>query len=345
MELEQQFLRLLDIVERIQNKVCQLEEENKRLIRGQKQMLEWVEMNQQDNVHFQENISYELRALLQQPQEGTYFPRILPGEAAIEEIVGHGKSLARFGDGEFAAIAGRLRHRFQSQRDAALQERLKEVLQSEDENLLLGIADNYGSLEKYTAQAKREIRAYLTPMVRQEHLSLLSPQKTYYDAYVTRPYIIYQDSKTEAPGRRFQNLKRIWDGRRCILVEGKMTGLGVGNDLFGNAGSIQRILAPAENAFSRYPQILDACMEQPEDSLFLLALGPTATVLASDLCKAGRQAVDIGHVDLEYEWYLQGVDHRVPIEGKYNNEIREEQPIAPIQDRTYIGQVIADLSR
>ena len=42
---------------------------------------------------------------------------------------------------------------------------------------------------------------------------------------------------------------------------------------------------------------------------------------------------------------MQGVDHRVPIEGKYNNEIREEQPIAPIQDRTYIGQVIADLSR
>ena len=31
MELEQQFLRLLDIVERIQNKVCQLEEENTRM--------------------------------------------------------------------------------------------------------------------------------------------------------------------------------------------------------------------------------------------------------------------------------------------------------------------------
>ena len=175
MELEQQFLRLLDIVERIQNKVCQLEEENKRLIRGQKQRLEWVEMNQQDNVHFQENISYELRALLQQPQEGTYFPRILPGEAAIEEIVGHGKSLARFGDGEFAAIAGRLRHRFQSQRDAALQERLKEVLQSEDENLLLGIADNYGSLEKYTAQAKREIRAYLHCL--QRRAAGMAPQR------------------------------------------------------------------------------------------------------------------------------------------------------------------------
>ena len=28
---------------------------------------------------------------------------------------------------------------------------------------------------------------------------------------------------------------------------------------------------------------------------FLLALGPTATVLAYDLCKMGYQAVDIGH--------------------------------------------------
>ena len=32
MELEQQFLRLLDIVERIQNKVCQLEEDRKSVV-------------------------------------------------------------------------------------------------------------------------------------------------------------------------------------------------------------------------------------------------------------------------------------------------------------------------
>lgn len=342
-DLEQQFLALLGIVEGLQKKVHRLEEENKVLIRGQKQMLEWAELNQQDNAHFQENAVYELQDAIARPS-GAYSPRILEGKYAIEEIVAHRKSLARFGDGEFAAIAGRIRHRFQTELDGTLQKKLQEVLQSENESLLIGIADNYGSLEKYTEQARREIRAYLTPAVRREHLSLLNPQKAYYDAYVTRPYVIYRDNGTEAPRVRFGYLKKIWEKRDCIFVEGKMTGLGVGNDLFCNANSIQRILAPAENAFSRYPEILDACMRQKKDALFLLALGPTATVLASDLCEAGYQAVDIGHADLEYEWFLRGQGRRVPVEGKYNNEIGTEQPVIPIEDEDYLRQVIADLS-
>ncbi|EOS23266.1 glycosyltransferase [Lachnospiraceae bacterium 3-1] len=343
MELEQQFLSLLGMVEGLQRRVYQLEEENKLLIRGQKQILEWAEQNQKDNMHYQENAVYELRDSIEHPKE-EFFPKILGGELAIEEIVTHGKSLARFGDGEFAAIAGRIRHRFHTKVEGELQQRLREVLQSEQKNLLIGIADNYGSLEKYTQQARREIRCYLNPQVRKEHLLLLSPQKTYYDAYVTRPYVMYQDNQTDAPKMRFKNLKRIWEGRKCIFVEGCYTGLGVGNDLFDNAGSIRRILGPAEDAFFRYQEILDCCMEQEKDVLFLLALGAAATVLASDLCQAGYQAVDIGHVDLEYEWFLRGKGCRTPIESKYNNELGEEQVLLPIQDEAYISQVIADFS-
>ena len=343
MELEQQFLSLLGIVEGLQKRVYQLEEENKLLIRGQKQMLEWWEQNQQDNLNFQRNALYEWYDGIKGLSDEC-FPKILSGESAVEEIITHGKSLARFGDGEFAAIAGRIRHRFQTEIPESFRERLKEVLQSENENLLVGIAANYGSLEKYTEQARREIRCYLNPQVRREHLELLSPQKTYYDAYVTRPYVMYEDNQTDEPKKRFKNLKRIWEGRECILVEGCFTGLGVGNDLFDNAGTIQRILAPAENACSRYSEILDVCRNQNKGVLFLLALGPTATVLASDLCNAGYQAVDIGHLDLEYEWFLKGEGHRTSVTGKYNNEIGEEQDLTPIKNEDYRRQVIADLS-
>ena len=272
MELEQQFLSLLGIVEGLQRRVYQLEEENRLLTRGQKQILEWAEQKQQDNIYFQENAVYELWDRIQHPMDG-FFPKIARGEQAIDEIVAHGKSLARFGDGEFAAIAGRIRHRFQTEVEEELSHRLKEVLQSEDSNLLIGIADNYGSLEKYTEQSRREIRCYLNPQVRKEHLELLHPEKTYYDAYVTRPYVMYRDNQTDAPKKRFAYLKKIWDGRDCIFVEGCCTGLGVGNDLFDNAKSIQRILGPAENAFSRYQEILDCCMAQEKGTLFLLALG------------------------------------------------------------------------
>lgn len=78
--------------------------------------------------------------------------------------------------------------------------------------------------------------------------------------------------------------------------------------MFSGAESIQRIIGPAENAFHAYDKILECCKDQTKDKLFLLALGPTATVLACDLCKMGYQAVDIGHIDLEYEWFLKGQD-------------------------------------
>ena len=341
MELEQQFLSLLGIVEGLQRRVYQLEEENKLLIRGQKQLLEWSEQNHQEHLNFQENAVYELYDRMKQPLEG-FFPKISSAELAVDEIVNHGKSMARFGDGEFAAIAGRIRHRFQTQVEEELSRKLKETLRSEDENLLVGIADNYGSLEKYTEQAKREIRCYLNPQVRKEHLELLNPEKEYYDAYVTRPYVMYADNQTSEPGRRFDNLKRIWEGRDCIFVEGCYTGLGVGIDLFDNAKSVKRMIGPAENAFSRYQEILDCCLKQPKDKLFLLALGAVATVLAADLCKEGYQAVDIGHIDLEYEWFLQGEGRRTSVEGKYNNEIGEEQRLLPIRDEVYRSQVIAE---
>lgn len=45
-----------------------------------------------------------------------------------------------------------------------------------------------------------------------------------------------------------------------------------------------------------------------KDRLILLSYGMTATVLAYDLAKLGYWAVDLGHLDLEYEWYLHGAE-------------------------------------
>ena len=44
----------------------------------------------------------------------------------------------------------------------------------------------------------------------------------------------------------------------------------------------------------------------PNEYLILLALGPTATVMAYNLAQKGYQAIDIGHIDIEYEWYRMG---------------------------------------
>lgn len=343
MEQEQILLNLLNIVEDLQKKVLRLEQENAAMVRAQGQLLEYVQMNQSDAEHFRDNVIFELAD--NSGLEQTYFfPKIASAQEAVDRIVQDGCSMARFGDGEFSAIAGRIRHRFQTMEDENLSRRLREVLNADDDRLLIGLANNYGNLDRYTEQAKREIRCYMRPEIRREHMLLLNTDKQYYDAYVTRPYVMYADNMTDAPAKRFAQLRRIWDKRKCVFVEGCCTGLGVGNDLFNNASEIRRILGPAQDAFMAYDKLLECCMEQDKDSLFLLALGPAATVLAYDLCMAGYQAVDVGHVDLEYEWFLGGEGRRTEIDGKYNNELPEAKEPAPLDSPEYKAQIIADFS-
>ncbi|NLL79126.1 MAG: DUF1792 domain-containing protein [Clostridiales bacterium] len=286
-----------------------------------------------------ENLEYEWK----DPRKGEqkyWYPNIVSGDVAIREIVEKGKSLARFGDGEISIIAGIERAKFQKV-DEKLADRLKEVLHSRQEDLLIGIADNYGSLDRYCYGAAQGIRSYMTPETRKLHEQLLETDRIYYDAYVTRPYILYEDRFTDAPAKRFKKLQSIWEKRNIIMVEGAKTRFGVKNDFLSNVESVRRILGPAENSFDRYGEILEAVLKNAkEKDLVLIAMGPCAGVLAYDLCKKGIQAVDIGHADLEYEWFLAGQGERVAVPYKYNNEFLGGELVADIQDADYEAQII-----
>ncbi len=120
--------------------------------------------------------------------------------------------------------------------------------------------------------------------------------------------------------------------------------MGMGNDLFSNAKSIKRILCPAENAFEKYDEILQAAKQYGDNTLILIALGMTATVLAYDLAAAGYWAVDIGHIDIEYEWFLSKATERFAIKGKYTNEAKDgnivdNQYVTP----EYLSEIVCKL--
>lgn len=46
----------------------------------------------------------------------------------------------------------------------------------------------------------------------------------------------------------------------------------------------------------------------------IVVLGPTATVLAYDLAKAGYQALVMGHMGKDYDWFKRKLDKNV---GKF----------------------------
>lgn len=279
-------------------------------------------------------------------RDNYYFPVIRSVDETVDEIVSNRKSMARFGDGEFSAIVKLDRHKFQ-RIDDKLAIRLEEVLHSHHKDMIIAIANNYGALEQYTEFAADGIRFYMVGgETRKQHMELLEHDRIYYDAYVSRPYVMYKDNMTDAPKKRFEKLKEIWKGRNVIIVEGAKSRMGVGNDLLAEAREIKRILAPATSSFDRYDDILrESLRYAKKDTLFLIAMGPSAGVLAYDLTLEGYQALDIGHIDLEYEWFLAGKGERTAVPYKYNNEFKDGDVVEDIDDPVYASQIIADCSQ
>lgn len=289
-----------------------------------------------------DNRDYEVYDPRRQTEMNSYFyPQILSVDAAIDQIVGNGKSLARFGDGEFSLMEGKQRWDFQAM-DDRLRKRLIEVIESSSDQLLIGIANNYGTLSQYDLAGAMAIRAYMTPETRKMHRKYLKEDRIYYDAYITRPYVMYADKESDAPGKRFERLKTIWKNRNVIIVEGAHTCFGAGNDFLAETASIRRILAPATSSFSRYDELLaEAVRIAEKGDLCLLALGPCAGVMAYDLCMDGIQAIDVGHADLEYEWFLAGEGRRVPISYKFSIEDGNGDKVEEYHEPLYEKQIVA----
>ena len=286
------------------------------------------------------NMPYELNDPRKRGKDD-FYPEFRSDEETLRMITEEKKSLARFGDGEFAIAFHIRRHKFQ-RLDERLAERIWQVMNSEHPDLLIAIADNYGCLDKYCEQAAIAIRDYMTDETRKQHRQIIPTNRIYSNTYITRPYVIYRDAFTENPARRFEALKKIWAGKKIMIVEGAQTRLGVGNDLFRKCSEIKRIIAPATSSFDRYDDILKECLRSANQvELFILAIGPSSGILAYDLTVEGIQAVDVGHIDIEYEWFLAGKGTRVPVPGKYNNEVVGGDVVEPVNDPEYETSIIA----
>lgn len=261
-------------------------------------------------------------------------PLILSIDNTIEKIVNEKCSVSRFGDGELKIASGQS-IRFQKY-DEELAKRLREILISNYSNHMVCITDIFDDLSwmmpksyQYTWHIVAEYRKLWT--------SYLDMNKSYGNTFITRCYIDFKDKSNTQ--RWFENLKKIWQYQDIIIVEGEKSRLGCGNDLFESANSITRILCPVRNAFTYYDEILEVVKKQSKDKMILLALGPTATVLAYDLAKEGFRAIDIGHIDIEYEWFRSKALSKVKIEGKYTNEAENGDIVLDNIDEKYINEI------
>jgi hypothetical protein len=82
--------------------------------------------------------------------------------------------------------------------------------------------------------------------------------------------------------------------------------------MMNSARNLTEIEIPTSSAWKCYPEILGKCMKMDSACRFILCAGPTATVLAYDLARRGRHAVDLGHLGLFYGRWVGALNFQTP---------------------------------
>jgi glycosyltransferase family protein len=287
-----------------------------------------------------DNLPYEIYDKISKGGFYLQLPTIKTTDETLNKILQDKCSLVRFGDGEFGVMNGS-RINYQN-RSSELAMRLKEVITSNMPNLLIGLPDCFGSLDGYLPQTIDFWRKWMSRK-RAMAYSCLDMNRVYYNAFFSRVYM--QSNKTDEHyrycGRYYEKIKKIWAGRDVVICEGESTRFGMFNDLLTGAKSISRILCPARSAFDKYDAIVSAFDGISTNTLVLAALGPTATVLAYDLCRKGYQTIDIGALDLDYEWFLRKETQLgAPVKFKYVDGSSEGRDVPSLEDVEYQKQII-----
>lgn len=211
------------------------------------------------------------------------YPSVLSEGMTLRRVL-HGASLARFGDGELNLAEGLS---IPCQRHSPeLQRRLREILQDSGE-CLVGIPN----LDSATPKAQFWHKYHrVTPLL---------AARPYASSFISRP-----DSAPWINTAEFwAGIESLWDGLDVTVVRGNLSTKGLLRSDLEGAKSVREILCPRKDAFEEYADILEAIGTHER---VLLCLGPTATVLAVDLCRHGVHAVDVGHVALFLRKYRRG---------------------------------------
>lgn len=232
---------------------------------------------------------------------------IMDNEETIRYIVKNKKSVVRYGDGEMNIMLGGCAW-FQEYNDS-LSIRLKEISKSCDNKILICVPGYINSVNKNNeidSKTKKFWRGYSIKC------------GGYFRKYFNNNYL-YGDANISLFYNRKKNrkdiekhiylLKKIWDNKNIICIEGKENNIGVNNDLFDNASTVKKVICPNKNAYRLYDKILKYIISVcDKNTIIICSLGPTATVLCYDLCsKYNVMSYDLGHFDLHYNLYLRSI--------------------------------------
>jgi glycosyltransferase family protein len=134
-------------------------------------------------------------------------------EETVEKLITDKCSMVRFGDGEMGMILG---HGIAFQEyDEGLSKRLREILGSNNEKLLVCIPDIFEGLEKYrNKDSKIFWMGHL--LTTRKGWESICKNNNYYNAFISRPYNMFLD--INAAKIYFEKIISIWNNEDVLLT-------------------------------------------------------------------------------------------------------------------------------
>jgi len=275
-------------------------------------------------------------------REGFPKYKVLNIESTTEKIISEKISISRFGDGEFRLTLPDYTLVFQDGGEK-IRKKLHQVLKSDVKNHIVCLP--FGHFRDFDLVTKYWWYKFLN-IYGNRIKDFIPTDQIYGTTFISRYYIGFSDKSEKRISKIISHLKKIWEQQEILIIEGKYSRLGVGNNLFDNASSLQRIVCPPKNAFESYNEILETAKKYGKDKLILLALGPTATIMSYDLAKEGFWALDVGHIDIEYMWFLMKAQDKMPVKGRHVNEASEQESLEIPEEfrEKYLKSIIVEIS-
>lgn len=214
------------------------------------------------------------------------YPHVVDEWATLKAVLA-GRSLTRYGDGEFRLAMGGAKNISQVN-TPDLQRELKRILITPQTFCLIGIPVMDSTSPKWWFWQKYQ-RTYPR---------MLNSNITYYSQFITRP-----DSAPQIDVPEFYDqLESLWRGQDVVLVRGSERSLVEGQGPMLSAARTYPVLCARRDAYAEIDRVESEVLSTGVKRV-LLAAGAMATVLTYRLAQKGLHAIDVGHIGYLWRYY------------------------------------------
>lgn len=217
--------------------------------------------------------------------DGLNYPDVTGEWETLLRVV-NGKSVARYGDGEFNLVRG---GNCVSQRMVPhIQTELRNILHSKDPNLLVAVP----RLDQRSPKNVNWLRCC------SHYGNYLKHGKQYYSAFITRP----DSAPWIATPSYYDLIEKLWEGKDITMVYGSKRSLSAEFPALASAKSIEVVETDYAHTYHRIDEIEQGICGVGRHTVLLMC-GPTATCLAARLSRKGFHAIDLGHIGMWWRAY------------------------------------------